>query len=106
MFLKNGRYGKYLEWNGKKCSAKTVTTLEEAEAVLKQQQPDHVAPPTTPGVLRYMNADFSVRNGKYGPYVYYKTSEMKSPMFFAVKQLKWQTASESEMLQWIATQKR
>jgi len=100
VFLKNGRYGKYLEWNGQKCSAKTVTTLEEAEALLK-----HRAPTQITGVLRVINADCSVREGKYGPYVYYKTSEMKSPMFCAVKQLKWQTAKEADILQWIATQK-
>jgi len=107
VFFKSGRYGKYLEWNGKKCSAKTASntmTLEEAETLLKHRAPPP-ASSTAAGVLRVVNSDCSVREGKYGPYVYYKTSEMKSPMFFSVKQLKWQTAKEAEVLQWIDNQK-
>jgi topoisomerase IA-like protein len=107
VFLKNGRYGKYLEWNGQKCSAKTgVSTLEAAEALLKHRSPPDGGLSSSPGVLRVVNSDCSIRQGKYGQYVYYKTSEMKSPMFFAVKQFKWQTAKEEEILQWIRDQKK
>jgi len=28
------------------------------------------------------NKDYSIRNGKYGDYVYYKTPSMKKPMFY------------------------
>jgi DNA topoisomerase-1 len=107
VFLKNGRYGKYLEWNGQKCSAKLAPnhphslTLEEAEMMLKHRAPP---PAATTGMLRTINSDCSVREGKYGPYVFYKTSEMKSPMFFAVKQFNWQTASDSEVLHWVRDQ--
>jgi topoisomerase IA-like protein len=146
VFLKHGRYGKYLEWNGQTCSANKATTLEEAKALLSaldnndDEEPKsslgdepsgkhrpslgdepsgkhrsalgdepsgkHCAPPTMTGVLRYINADCSVRQGKYGPYVYYKTSEMKSPMFFSAKKLEWKTVKEHQVLQWIREQKK
>jgi len=35
-------------------------------------------------VLRPINSDMSVRSGKFGPYIFYKTSEMKKPKFISL----------------------
>jgi hypothetical protein len=37
------------------------------------------------GMIRKLNDYMSVRNGKFGSYVYYKTPEMKKPMFLNIK---------------------
>jgi topoisomerase IA-like protein len=39
-------------------------------------------------VLRKLNEELSVRKGKYGPYVYYKTPEMSKPQFLNIKKFK------------------
>jgi hypothetical protein len=36
-------------------------------------------------ILRHLNADFSIRKGKYGSYIFYKTATMKKPQFLKLK---------------------
>ena len=36
-------------------------------------------------ILRHLNADFSIRKGKYGSYIFYKTEKMKKPQFLKLK---------------------
>ena len=99
IFLKRGRYGPYLEWNHEKKSVKgheEGMTLTTAIEILQ-----HRTPPQQAGMLRTINTDCSIREGKYGPYVYYKTSEMKSPMFFALRQFNWAEASDADVLSWL-----
>lgn len=62
-------------------------------------------PPSTPvsrSALRIINADCSVREGKYGPYLFYKTADMKKPAFFPVPKA-WKTASEAVVMAWITS---
>jgi DNA topoisomerase-1 len=35
-------------------------------------------------VLRYVNTNTSIRTGKYGPYIYYKTEKMVKPAFYSL----------------------
>ena len=35
-------------------------------------------------VLLEISKEASIRNGKHGPYIYYKTDKMKKPKFFAL----------------------
>jgi len=39
-------------------------------------------------VLRTVTSDISVRKGKFGAYVYYKTPQMKTPKFLNIKKFK------------------
>jgi hypothetical protein len=54
-------------------------------------------PPVVRGALRILNSDCSVRKGKYGPYLYYKTAAMKKPVFFPAPKA-WKTASEATVM--------
>lgn len=111
VFLKHGRYGPYLEWKQEKKSLRQRTgeeedmTLDMATEILLHRSPPPAAAAST--ILRTINADCSVREGKYGPYVYYKTSEMKSPMFFSLREFKckngasWKTATVDAVLAWV-----
>ena len=36
-------------------------------------------------IIRHLNADFSIRKGKYGSYIFYKTEKMKKPQFLKLK---------------------
>jgi topoisomerase IA-like protein len=100
VILKQGRYGSYLAWNGKKVPARDPDLgLENAVALLQ-----HRAPPIAPGVLRIINTDCSVREGKFGPYLFYKTSEMKTPTFYSLRGLEWKTTSDDALLKWLHEQ--
>jgi topoisomerase IA-like protein len=41
--------------------------------------------PKNKSILRQLDADLSVRLGKFGPYIYYKTETMDKPKFFNLK---------------------
>lgn len=60
---------------------------------------------TTNTTTRILNADMSVRKGKYGAYVYYKTSKMTTPSFFNIKKFKedcWDCNAET-LIEWVKT---
>ena len=119
LYLKTGKYGPYLEWNkgAKKQSTRTLVsttmdkiTLEIATEFLDKQQestadegPNKRDAPTATSILRAINTDASVRQGKYGPYIFYKTESMKKPQFVPLRGFKgeWKTCSPNTLLQWI-----
>jgi hypothetical protein len=60
-------------------------------------------PPTKTNTTRVLNTDMSVRTGKYGPYVYYKTAKMKTPTFFNIKKYKencWECNPDT-LIEWV-----
>ena len=58
-------------------------------------------PATT--VLRVLTPSLSVRNGKYGPYIFYKTEKMKTPKFFDLKGFDqgFGLCNADDLLEWI-----
>ena len=79
--LKTGRYGAYVQWDGKNVSLKKVKKNESRVTI------DDVIPLLTASAeakFRELTKEFSVRVGK-SPYVYYKTAEMKKPKFLSLK---------------------
>ena len=40
---------------------------------------------TQSNIIKRLNEEMSVRKGKYGHYVYYKTNKMKKPRFINMK---------------------
>jgi DNA topoisomerase-1 len=123
IYIKRGKYGPYLEWKDgkKKISIKHLgkssdqITLQDATDFLdnldvspnkKDGQEDSdikLAPPTQKSILRIIDTDTSVRQGKFGPYLFYKTATMKSPTFIALKGFKgkWETCSPNTLLTWV-----
>lgn len=88
VYLKSGKYGPYAECGDKRESVKSlekpldqivledVIPLFEGEA--KQDK----------NILRRINDDMSVRRGKFGNYVFYKTDSMAKPEFINIKKFK------------------
>ena len=76
--LKKGRFGLYAVWGGTniniKLDAKDYDTIELKDIT------DFLVKP----VLLEISKEASIRNGKHGPYIYYKTDKMKKPKFFAL----------------------
>jgi DNA topoisomerase-1 len=87
LFVKKGQFGIYAEWGTNKQSLKSfgnrpienityieVLTLLEQDGLLDRSKPI--------GVIRQVTPHISIRNGKFGDYIFYKTNKMKQPQFF------------------------
>jgi len=91
VFVKTGRYGNYIECGDVKKSIKTVKkpvqeiTWGDVEPFLLDEGDATIEGTTKKGIIRKLSDCMSVRNGKFGSYVYYKTPEMKKPMFLNIK---------------------
>ena len=57
------------------------------------------------GLVRFITKDISIRNGRYGDYIFYKTDEMKNPTFLKIKGFKedYKTCSLDTLTEWIQT---
>jgi DNA topoisomerase-1 len=90
--LRLGKFGPYVEWNDQTISIRTVDKpldLIIMEDLVHLLQPKETLRHMKPkGHIRDLNENMSVRTGKFGPYVYYKTSKMKTPEFFNLKKFK------------------
>ena len=57
------------------------------------------------GLVRKLNDDISIRNGKYGDYIFYKTPTMKNPTFLKLKGFSgdYKSGSLNDIMEWIKT---
>ena len=82
---KKGKFGLYVTIDGKNISVKFDDKCDD-EIVL-----DDVIPFIKKGkqsgssLLKQLDENISIRKGKYGPYVFYKTDKMKKPRFINMK---------------------
>jgi len=97
VLLKSGRYGFYIQYGdirktiyNKKISKEEITLdyvipilqeMREQENEREENEDEGSQPNLNKNILRTIDENTSVRKGKYGPYVYYKTKEMKTPKF-------------------------
>jgi DNA topoisomerase I len=84
VMLKNGKYGPYVVYNDKTIGMKSVDKLFEKITIadvidLLDEEGGNVG--GNPTIIRVVNASTSVRKGKFGPYIYYKTAKMTKPRF-------------------------
>ena len=97
VYLMNGKYGAYINCNGKNSSISHIKkdkddiALKDVLDVLNGKKPQNSS------VLKVITEDISVRKGKYGPYVFYKTNKMKKPKFIPMKGIKIEEVTE----QWV-----
>jgi DNA topoisomerase-1 len=76
--LKKSKYGLYVEWN--KSKIKLLNDVTEYETIELMDVVDHLVNP----ILLEISEDITLRNGKYGAYIYYKTKKMKKPRFISL----------------------
>ena len=83
VYLREGKYGHYLNHSRKNYSAKNQEniTLEEAIEIIEGRKS------ANPSVLKVLSKDITIRKGKYGPYIFYKTEGMTKPRFLKLKDL-------------------
>jgi DNA topoisomerase-1 len=104
IFIKNGRYGPYVEWGTNRESIKEIQkplneiTLSDIESYLSNKSSK-----TEKNVLRVLNEDLSVRKGKFGAYVYYKRKDMAKPDFLNIKKFNegFLTCESETLISWL-----
>ena len=84
VYIKIGKYGLYVEHNSKNYKIpKSIVdiTLEKSVEIINS---DEKMKNVSSKILRFINNNISVRNGKNGkPYIFYKTSKMSKPIFIS-----------------------
>ncbi len=86
--LKPGKYGAYLEYGKDKKVSLSKLKKPLDKIVLEDVLPFLEVPEkqtSSSNVLRVLSPTMSVRNGKFGPYIFYKTEKMKTPKFIDIK---------------------
>ena len=106
--LKKGKYGNYVEWGDSEKKSLTGLQKELDEITL-----DDIIPlienktSLNQSVIRTINSDISIRSGKYGNYIFYKTHNMNKPKFIKLVGFKgnYNTCPEDEIEQYVANSK-
>ena len=78
VILKNGRFGLYVEYDGKKISLKIDKALDD---IILDDVVDILGGTKHPSLIREIDENTSIRNGKYGDYVFHKKTGWKKPRF-------------------------
>jgi DNA topoisomerase-1 len=130
--LKRGKYGMYFVWGEQKKSLSGIfpknknpssvtynDVIKIIESVKMQQHENIIVDEggrecangessigshiQIKGMVRKLSDDISIRNGKYGDYIFYKTVEMKNPTFLKIKGFPqdYKTCSIDIIIDWI-----
>lgn len=102
VYLKNGKFGYYIEYGDVKKAVRiglkqpTEVTLDDISDVLFDATSEKV-------FSRKLDDNLSIRNGKFGDYIFYKTKAMKQPKFFKLNGFKddYKTCEISILIKWI-----
>jgi DNA topoisomerase-1 len=118
--LKTGKYGPYVELDPLKGGAPQDGAQESTSEIIRISLKDvkkpfaqivyadvlpvieaDQAPSRT--ILRKLTPDLSIRNGKFGPYVFYKTEKMAKPRFFDLRNFEngFGVCEKEELIAWI-----
>lgn len=89
LILKEGTYGYYLQYNEQSISLKAFIHYPLIRTWIEEQSmpPEYIKElisfkDKNEHILLEVNAEWSLRKGTYGPYLFYKTKKMKKPKFY------------------------
>ena len=80
--LKKGKFGLFVVYKDKNYSLKGINksqskiTIDDVKEIIENQSKS--------SIVRYINSDISIRSGKYGNYIFYKTKKMKKAKFISL----------------------
>jgi DNA topoisomerase-1 len=97
-----GKFGAYVEYGDDKKVSLNKLKKQLDKIVLADVVPFLEEEKPATSVLRVLTPTLSVRNGKFGPYIFYKTEKMKKPKFFDLKGFD-QGFGSDDLLEWIKT---
>lgn len=87
LIVRKGKYGLYVTWgdNSKSLTCfgnRPVDNITFPEVFEILEKDGIMNPNKSVGYLREISPNISIRRGKYGDYIYFKTTKMKSPKFY------------------------
>jgi len=83
--IHNGKFGIYVKYNTKTYSLKILNKPIEEIKLYDIIPFIEGLRNTNPNVLRTISPHITLRKGKYGPYLFYKTDDMNKPQFLKLK---------------------
>jgi DNA topoisomerase-1 len=97
--FKTGKYGPYIKHNNENIKIKSGITLDKI--LNKNLSLDDIIYKET-NIIELCET-ISIRNGKYGWYIFYKTDTMKKPQFYTLKKYKFdpQNYDKLHLIEWI-----
>ena len=101
IILKKGKFGLYVEWGENKKSLNGITKSEkniELNDVI-----EFIKSSGDNNLVRELRKDLSIRKGKYGDYIFYKTDKMKTPKFLKINTFNddYKKCDKDILLRWI-----
>jgi len=88
VILKSGKFGKYITWGENKKSLNNIEkdvdelTIEDITKYIESKTA------VNPSMVREINENTSIRKGKFGNYIFYKTHNMSKPKFIKLNKFK------------------
>jgi DNA topoisomerase-1 len=112
VLLKTGKYGPYITYGNTKLSVKSLVTKEKPLDKLTMADLEtfiihnnSTKESSSSSVLRVLSDHASVRKGKFGNYIFYKTAAMKKPSFINLTNCPFHVLEDEaeKVCQWIKT---
>ena len=108
VFLKKGKFGNYITWGKENKKSLNGLKKEIDEITMDDLIPimeDKVTLNTS--IIRSINSDISIRNGKFGHYIFYKTHLMTKPKFIKLAGFKgnYNTCPEEDIERFVSNSK-
>ena len=104
LFLRKGKYGLYITCGDLKKSLSGIK-INESEISLEDviKFMEEAPKSETSNMIRVLDNNFSIRNGKYGHYIFYKTEKMSKPRFIKLAGFKhdYKTCDKDVLINWI-----
>jgi DNA topoisomerase-1 len=108
LIVRKGKYGLYVTWgdNSKTLSCfgnRPVENITFEEVFIILEKDGVLDPNKSVGFLREITPNISIRRGKYGDYIFYKTSKMKTPKFLKLNGFKedYRNCEKTTIKMWI-----
>jgi DNA topoisomerase I len=112
LIVRVGPYGNYIDWNSQKIN---IRSLEKGIGEIQKEDllpflssfSDSTfkkdIPNENKNILRIITPDLSIRKGKFGAYIYYKTDSMSKPAFYNIQKFKesYHHCSPEVLVEWL-----
>ena len=99
VWIKKGKFGWYMRWKDKNHS---LQSIDDPSIITELKQVVHLLE-AKKGTLRDLDANMSIRSGKFGNYIYYKKHGETKPQFLRIKDYQgdYLTDDVERVIEWI-----
>lgn len=86
VIIKKGKFGPYFQYDDKNYSLSSLDkpfsqiNISDAITIIQNYNSEE-----QPNIIKQIDENLSIRNGKFGNYLYYKSSNMKKPSFISLQ---------------------